>query len=242
MRRRTDVDVMIDLLKSHGGTWGTEQKVITTLVREHGWTEQRARSTLARALATDGRVGRGRGGTIKFSGTDAAIYTDVARCLEDYWGSRRGLRNCRAHDCHEAVGAKGSGKWVYPDVVLLADPKKRDSRTDPLEIHAIEVEQRAGFSIQSVYQAYEQGRGANYSWVLFVGEPKPGEEWWDRIVRVATDLGVGLVAMQRPHVVGSWSELYPAKRRKEVEPAHRDLLLRATGLTLEELEQRLKRP
>ena len=242
MKKRNDVEMMIDLLKSHGGTWGTEQNVIATLVREHRWTEQRARNTVTRALATDSRVQRSKGGTIKFSGTDAAIYTDVIRCLENYWGPRRGLRNCRARDCHEAIGAKGSGKWVYPDVVLLADPKKRDSKTDPLEIHAIEVEQSAGFSIQSVYQAYEQGRGANYSWVLFVGEEKPGEEWWDRIVRAATDLGVGLVAMRRPHVIGTWSEIHPARRRKDVEPGHRDLLLRATGITLEELEQRMKRP
>lgn len=232
---------MIDLLKSRGGTWGTEQNVIAVLVRDHGWNERRARSAITTALATDQRLQRGKGGTIKFPGSDVAIYADVARCLEDYWGPRRGLRNCRARDCHEAVGAKGSGKWVYPDAVLLADPRRRDSKTDPLEIHAIEVEQRAGFSIQSVYQAYEQGRGANYSWVFFVGEERPGEEWWDRIVRAATELGVGLVAMERPHVIGSWTEIHAAKRRKVVEPGHRDLLLRATGLTLEELEQRLKR-
>lgn len=238
--RRTDIEIMIDLLQLHGGNWGSEQRVIATLVGEHRWTEQRARSAVTRALATDGRVQRGRGGTIRFSGTDAALYIDVARCLEDYWGPRRGLRNCRARVCNKSHGAKGSGRWVYPDVVLLADPKRRASRTDPLEIHAIEVEQRAGFSIQSVYQAYEQGRGANYSWVLFVGRAQPGEERWDRIIRAAADLGVGLVAMERPHVVGSWSECHPAKRRKEVEPGHRDLLLRATGITLEELERRMK--
>jgi len=230
--------MMVDLLGSLGGTWGTERKVVATLVAEHRWTESRALSTVARALSIDSRFGRGKGGTIKFSGSDVAIYGDVVRCIEAYWGPRLGLRNCRARDCHEATGAKLAGKWVYPDVVLLADPKRRDSVSDPLEIHSIEVEQRSGFSIQSVYQSYEQGRGANYSWVHFVADPKPGEEWWDRIVRAATELGVGLVAMSEPRIVGSWVQIRPARRRKQVEPAHRGLLLRATGLTFNELEQR----
>jgi hypothetical protein len=50
--------------------------------------------------------------------------------------------------------------------VFFADPAKRPSVHDQRRTHALEIEQRSGFDIRSIYQAYEHGRGANYTWVF----------------------------------------------------------------------------
>ena len=237
--RRTDVHLMIDALKDLGGTWGTEQKCVEALIAL-GWTDDRAARTVRRAIDGDAPLERGKGGTLKFSGTDLAIYDEVVRKLVSHWGPSRGLRNCWASDCHHPAGLKDAGVWAYPDVVLLADPKRRASATDPLEIHAIEVERNRGFDIRSVYQAYEQGRGANYSWVFFVGTPDKSRLSWLRIARAAKDRGVGLVSMGKPHAVTTWVEHVPAIRRN-VDPARgdRQQILLATGITAEQLNERL---
>ena len=78
------------------------------------------------------------------------------------------------------------------------------------QFHAVEVERHAGFDIRSVYQAYEQGRGAHFSWVFFAGPMKPEDEW-ARIKVAAKDRGVGLVHTPRPSAPAGWKTLLRAK-------------------------------
>jgi hypothetical protein len=103
------------------------------------------------------------------------------------------------------------------------------------------VERAKGFTIQSAYQAYEQGRGANYAWVFFLGAKDEISESWRRILRAASELKVGLVAMDRVDQVGSWVVKLAAERRRTPVPGDRTMLLQATGVTDAELQERTRK-
>jgi hypothetical protein len=248
---------MIDLMHPMGGRWGSRESVVRRMVESHGWKRERAERVLTNAIASDRPVELGRGGSIRYSGTDVAIYPSVVDVIHKGWEPKKGWRNARALDCHKAVTARSSGDWVYPDVVVLSDPLRRTSSTSPLEVHTIEVERRQGFSIQSIYQAYEQGRGANYRWVFFVASSANVDAWItlsktrardigvdarSRIWRAASERGVGLVLMERPHVKGTWRELLTPNRMPtdDIDSNQRGLLFRAACLTPEMLEDRTR--
>ena len=256
MSRATDVELVIRQLKMLGGERpGTRRKIAQSLVDRLGWRVERATSAVQRAIDQDNRLHLGRGGTVVFSGADIAIYKRVAKAMLQ-WQPKKHWRIDDIMDCHARKGLRGQGDWQHPDLLVLADPRRRASQDAPLETHAIEVEHRGGFSIQSVYQAYEQGRGANYSWLVFVGDD--AEIWQalcaqsrrvrmglggglrERIVRAASERGVGLVLMEQSHSKSSWHELLSPSRRmtKDILQTDQDLLLRATGLPAERLTER----
>lgn len=260
MGRATDVERVIKhLMKMKAGEWiGTQAQLVRGL-KEAGWPQERAEHAVVRTINQDCGLHVGRGGTLKFSGADAALYSQVAKQLEQ-WKPAKGWRVDKVLDVHANKGLGAPGKWQYPDLLVLADPRRRLSPDDPLETHAIEVERRSGFSIQSVYQAHEQGRGANYSWVMFAASETDADDWDgvrarlpsgrnpvvtgralnERILRAAIERGVGLVLMRTPHARSTWRELLPPKRRKdeEIDREDRDLLLRATGVTDQRLKER----
>ena len=261
MAKRGDVELLIAYCQHLGGSWGTQDAIVCRMKHYHRWKPERALSAIQRAL--DDRLLRtGKGGTIKFGGTDRAIYDDVGRRLQCTWAPRQGFRNCSVCNTSAFRSARGSGDWVCPDLVLLADPKRRRTSDAPLEVHTIEVEHERGFGIESVYQSYEQGRGADYSWVFFLrlaeacgadweiamkswvlpplkDEPtKPFALRWKRIRRAADELGVGLVWMKVSHIVGDWTVLSRPKRRIAPDAIDRALLFQATGLTVAQLQNR----
>ena len=241
INRRTDVELVIEACKGRGGTWGREEAVVAHMQQAKGWHVARTKSAILKAVNGPAPVYFGRGETLKFSGTDAAIYEDVRLRVQSSWADSRGFRNPLARNISSRHSARGLGDWMYPDLVLLADPKRRDTEMDPLEIHTLEVERAKGFTIQSVYQAYEQGRGANYAWVFFLGSKDELSESWRRILRAATELKVGLVAMRRVDLVGTWVVKLPAERRRKPVEGDRTLLLLATGVTDSELQERRRK-
>ena len=142
---------------------------------------------------------------------------------------------------------------MYPDAVVFADPKRKSSPADLPDIHTFEIEHGGGFSLASVYQAFEQGRGANYTWVLFLSSADAMVEWKNlrgerslkpkdqdssairskrRVLRAARERGVGLVAMRLASVPSGWLEVCPAERTRGPE-IERDQALRfkSVGLT-----------
>lgn len=241
INRRTDVELLIDACESRGGTWDREVAVVAHMQEVRGWPVSRTKSAISKAVSGPAPIYVRRGGTLKFSGTDAAIYEDVRLRVQSSWAESRGFRNPLTRNISSRHSARGLGDWMYPDLVLLADPKRRDSQIDPLEIHTLEVERAKGFTIQSVYQAYEQGRGANYAWVFFLGAKDELSESWRRILRAATELKVGLVAMDRVDLVGTWVVKLAAERRRTPVPGDRTMLLQATGVTDAELRERTRK-
>lgn len=81
-----------------------------------------------------------------------------------------------------------------------------------------------GFGIESVYQAHAQGRGADYSWVLFQrGVDLEGSDHpdWDRILWAAKELGVGLVGFTNSSSARTWKVEREPKRRDHTKAERR---------------------
>lgn len=159
-----------------------------------------------------------KGGVIKYRGsevgTSVGLYQDIARIIRQYWGERvLRLRNIEvivtAHS-----GRRGAGVWTHPDLVIAADPARRQSADEPRRLHAIEVKTASGFDLRSVYQAHAQGRGANYAWAFGSKAPGVNPVEWERVVWTAGRLGVGLVTFERPHSYGTWKTLLEAARQR----------------------------
>jgi hypothetical protein len=167
-------------------------------------TVDQAYATIERACADpDCNLTNCVGGTVTYWGTEigsrVAIYSAVERIITTFWGPRQlGLRRIHPVQPHAGRGT-GEGPWTRPDLMLFADPKKRHSVRDPRQTHAVEIEQRNGFDVRSVHQAYEQGRGANYTWVFAHTDVLD-----ERVTRPTAEFGVGLVVFTNPASYGTY--------------------------------------
>lgn len=86
--------------------------------------------------------------------------------------------------------------------------------------HTFEIERAGAFDLCSIYQAHAQGRGADFSWVAFHDLGDLADR--DRIMKTATELGIGLVAFTKPNNLQTWTTLIEAHRR-EPTPTERAL-------------------
>jgi len=224
MGRRTNVEVVIDYLKScthHSAT-------IRTIARDLGWTAEKVSRVMDRAEMEGANLHRARGGAIKYRGSERGasngLYRDIIKVATRYWAPRTlKLRNISVFDTSKA-GQRSAGVWSHPDLVMAADPRRRDSRHEERRLHAIEVETARGFDLKSIYQAHAQGRGATYSWVIGQHDPYEGDDHWGRVKWTAKELGVGLVTFEKPHVFSTWTSWNEPERAK-VTPAERERFL-----------------
>lgn len=203
---------LIDFLAQHDNQRARTTTIVKALAPR--WmTVDQAYATIERACADPNcDVSYGAGGTVTYWGTEigvrVAIYSTVERIITTFWGPRKmNLRRIRPVPPH-AGRATREGPWTRPDLMLFADPARRDSVHDLRRTHAFEIEQRTGFDVRSVYQAYEQGRGANYTWV-FAHAVKLDE----RVACAAKDLGVGVVVFTNPGAYGTYKMTHKAPLR-----------------------------
>lgn len=180
------------------------------------WPIERVQKVV-NATQRSAQLHSGPGGVIQYRGdernSDNGLYADVNRVIKTYWAARHfDLRNVDVAVTAKG-GTRGSGNWRHPDLVIAADPSRRSSRDEPRRLHAIEVETEPGFDIKSVYQAHSQGYGASYSWVF--GNLQPGVERrdWDRVIKTATGLGVGVVTFEKAGSFTTWKTWVRAERR-----------------------------
>jgi len=226
--RRTDVDRLCDALER----LPKQQASKLQLREELGWDEAKLERVILRALADQrSAVAVLRGGkSLRYRGTErrggsggVGLYLDVERVIAQYWGRDRHFRDCSF--THTAVPAHRAGqRWFYPDLVLRCHPGRKTRPAQAKRVHTFEIETADGFGIQSVYQAYEQGRGADFSWVLFhrlgSDRERPDHSDWDRILRVAQELGVGLVGFANSNSASTW-HTYREPRVRNVTIAER---------------------
>ncbi len=137
-----------------------------------------------------------------------ALYSAVQTTFTKTWGPQvLGLKTEKGQK-PKCAGQppKGEGDWANPDLVVFAHPRRKVRADAPREIHCFEIEQQNGFGIQSVYQAYEQARGAEYAWVFAHSDGIPA-----RIRIAAEELGVGVVTFSNPNA----ASLYDRPSRKD---------------------------
>lgn len=234
MARPTDLERLAGMLKNIAGHQASAQRLSDQL----GWDIDKVQRVAARGNGdTSVPVFVAKGGVIKYRGsevgTSVGLYKDIARIVRQYWGSRvLGLRNIEvivtAHSGH-----RGAGVWTHPDLVIAADPARRQSVDEPRRLHAIEVKTASGFDLRSVYQAHAQGRGANYAWAFGCKAKGVNPVEWERVVWTAGVLGVGLVTFDRPHSYGTWKTHLEAVRMQP-SGAERERFL---GQTVSEMDR-----
>ena len=227
---RTDVDILTGALCS----FANDQASVAKLGEALDWDVDKVRRVVARAETAGSPVFVGKAGVIKYRGSEigssVGLYSDVQRVIEHYWGERTlGLRNVRTAQVAHG-GTHGGGVWSHPDLVMAADPKRRDSADEPARLHAIEVETTAGYDIRSVYQAHAQARGANYAWV-FGCRPETATTHWKRVMWTAEELGVGVVTFTRPHAFGTWITHREADRLQPTDDDRRVFVAQVIGAT-----------
>ena len=229
MGRRSDVDVLIDYLIDR-----QRHSASRSAVMEHlGWAPDKLLRAVERGRGEGLSFGRGRGGTVMYRGTERGssngLYGDVARVAEQYLARQKlGFRNIEVLYTSKA-GRRGSGAWTHPDLVIVADPRKRDPGERQRRLTAIEVETKAGFDLKSVYQAHAQGFGANHTWVIGRHHPDEGVAHWRRVERTARELNVGLVTFDRPGVTSTWVIWHVAPRLRPTAEEREEFLETALG-------------
>jgi hypothetical protein len=191
-----------------------------------GWTADKVRS---KALEFDrdesSPIWVVRGG-VQFVGdervADPVLYEVVRRGINRSWALRRRMGSTIAVHTSRS-SQRAAGTWTQPD--LVARRTRLSGAVQTEDYLAIEVEQARGFSIVSVYQAYEVGRGADYSWVFYEGAERTGPEW-NRITTAAADLGVGIVHLGKPTHFSKWNTKVAARRRDTTPTARQAFLSR----------------
>ena len=155
---------------------------------------------------------------------DPTLYRHVIQGIERLWSSNSVL--AKGHLTARA-GARNVGDWAHPDAVIRVTPR---GPTPRVRLHSVEIEQSGGFGMPSVYQAFEQGRGADESWVFFTGGARKGIEL-ARILHAAKDVGIGLTWVPKPSQPSKWRVLVPAVRRRNVRELDRTGFTKRTGIT-----------
>jgi len=184
------------------------------------WDPARFFSKLDELIADDrcpiAAVG-GNGGRVRYTGsesgggaTGSGLHNAAAAVLRDHGlpGSRQGTRTVVV----TANRRPASGRaWTTPDLVM----RHESARHPEPVLHTFEVEPEGGFDIRSVYQAHAQGRGADFSWVVFDRGGR-NDDWKPSDARIADTarlLGIGLVSFSKPSVESTWIQVVPAQRR-----------------------------
>ena len=198
-------------------------------------TADQAGATIERAIAdTTTRIRPAHGRKLVYYGSEnrsgPALYKAVGNVFSKHWGpDHLGLKVGTGADeiVVKTLTARSKGDWTMPDLVVFAHPRRKKTATSPREIHCFEIEQRDGFKIQSVYQAYEQARGADYAWVF-----AHASELDPRIEKAADELRVGVVIFDNPNSGVTYSHpktkskipAIPATRR-DISPREREAFL-----------------
>ncbi len=217
---RSDVGKLCRAIAGHPN----QQATLKVLRVELGWPPEKFERILAKALEDDTacvfKVSSGR--SVSFRGSEhlggasgVGLYRDVSRIIETRWGPQRHCREIVMHATARLKQRSGR-RWVAPDLVMENHPGRKSHPDVEKLIQTFEVETASGFGLESVYQAHAQGRGADFSWVLFqrgVDVASTDHSDWERILWAATQLGVGLVGFSKSTSVQTWKLEREAKRR-----------------------------
>lgn len=219
-RRQTDLERLCHTLACHP----LQQASLPILEADLGWNSEKLARVIERGLLDEScAIERVRGGrSIRFRGSESrggrggvGLYHDVARVVERHWAPDR---HCRDIEMFTSARPKRrTGRtWMYPDLVMACHPGRKSTPDQSKRLFAFEIETAKGFTIQSVYQAHAEGRGADYSWVAYQHTPakKPDENPdWDRILTTARELGIGLAGFAIANAYATWHVDLEAKRR-----------------------------
>lgn len=210
--RRRNIVILAETLDAQPA----DRMRLDALAEELEWSEEKVRRVVAEH-GEDNFVAIGKGSVVTYQGAenaaDSGVYLAVAKVLGRGFATKEKLREVTVHITAKS-GHRGSGGWSHPDLVLECFPPRRRTRESWSDLHSFEVEAGDGFTIGSVYQAHAQGIGATFSWVLLTiqaAATKAPE--YRRALRVAEELGIGVIVYSNPAAFSSWRTIIEPKRR-----------------------------
>ncbi len=214
-KRRTEIEILQCNLKQRSPQCATLKELVADI--SLGWSAEKIARVIDRAVVTEGSaIHRGRGGNVEFTGTErgnSRLYEHAMYMLRTHWAKKRNLKG-DIIVYRTARGGKRSGNdWMHPDLVLQGRPPRRRSVTDEPDFHSFEVERPGAFKIESIFQAYVQGRGADFSWVICYAPDLAGSRL-DRALWAANSVGVGLITYVVPSRWQTWNPTHEAQRRQ----------------------------
>lgn len=234
--RRTRVEIICDELAAIDGNTMHEAKLAEFLVEKRSWPLDETYAAIHRGIEDpDTALTRGPGYMISYRGNErvagggrVGLYDDVVQVLTEHWAKQRQYLNVEVL-VTATSGRRGAGAWTHPDVTLRCNPNGRTSslETDSMLV-TFEVETAVGFDVRSVYQAFEQGRGSDYSYVVFPERRLEVPEF-ARAEQAAHELGVGLITYRKPGLWSSWDQLYRARFREPSESDRREFIRTSIG-------------
>ena len=217
MRRRSDVQILRDFLKYQPSQRASVAKLKSGLKDAWNWDASKVQRVIDRAVQDESfAIDKGKGGVIEFTGAEnmegSLLYQKACQVLEKSWASKNSLKEAKAHVSARG-GRKGLLDWMHPDVVVIGKPKRRTGPHDVIRHHSFEVERLGGFHLDSIFQAFVQGKGSDYSWVLFSEADIRNDLYRERVFWAADRVDVGLISYGKPGSFSTWKMLRRAQPR-----------------------------
>ncbi len=144
---------------------------------------------------------------------DALLYRQVSTVLKNTWGPKHHMKDLPPFVTAHA-GKRGALDWMHPDLVILGTPKRKTHPTDTDVCHSFEVERLGGFKLDSIFQAYVQGKGSHFSWVVIHQRDIRTDQYEIRVRWAAKRVRVGLITYEKPSVYSTWRPCLDAEPRK----------------------------
>jgi hypothetical protein len=218
MNRPTDVQRLRKFLEAWPGQKISMAKLKVELDSRRNWPGEKVERVVEKAIADPKMcISHGKSGNVEFTGSERAsdplLYRQVARILSTSWAVEQKLKDTTPYFTAHG-GHRGAMDWLHPDVVVTGRGKKRFPSDDGRRWHSFEVERQGGFQLNSIFQAFVQGRGSNFSWVVLSEDDVRSDDYLMRAKWAAREVGVGLVTYGRPGAYSTWKQLGPAKERK----------------------------
>jgi len=231
MQRRTDVQILSETLERNGQSL-SKAALSKILKEEREWTSEKVQRVTQRAIDdSKSRITTGKGGVIEYLGSEKVasplLYRQVGKGLGGQWAIDHRLRNARYIDTSHG-GHRGAQDWLHPDVVVVGSGRSQGAADSGERWHSFEVENAGRFRLNSIFQAFVQGRGSDYSWVVASEDDIDGE-YRERVIWAAKQVGVGVITYRRPRAASTWRELRPALKRSHTRKERSDFLHYALG-------------
>lgn len=209
---------------------GTEADLVERLAVQ--WSRERAERAVRKALeSANVPLRRTRRGVLVYEGTDQQIYDHVRMGLLSWLPMMGWSLDSAPMDCSSGARHLRFGEWSVPDLWFRTQPAKRCRQGRVPDLHVVEVEQPTGFGLPSVYQAFEHGRGANFTWVFGVVHDQSAMTLWRKVVRdgsmdaasrrtearvwrAAQERNVGVVVMAATTQPSKWLLVNRPRRRE----------------------------
>jgi hypothetical protein len=206
------------LLHECGGYAGN-----VTLRSNLGWEGDRYWRTHA-SLLDEGKIdrGKGKGGSVSFvessneveaaPNLERALYARARDTIEQGWCKERAfdefIAEVTAHPGRQRTG----GTWTRPDISVLATRAFPYIPSKAFEIVTFEIKNSNAVNVQGVFEALSHSQFASISYVVYCTNGRTDYPDQDRILRLAKDHGIGVIAAANVETYEEWEELVEPRR------------------------------